>query len=912
MIAINVNAPLRGGGTQAPRVLSGQSLRGTFAWGSNPGQASLTYIGTEVPVTVGARLDFWIGGHFFAGVCVSDVLTDSSQGVLRSLEFADLRYYLGWDWVFGAWNMPEVRLVDGVRRKRYWHIYPQDWGTQTKTFTDAPLAGWKILETIFAAPTVWAQWVWDLTGNGLFPGGLLNGAVYELDASSGMRLDGLLNLIGEKTGLVFCHDPRPGQDWRLVWTRKGYGALPLPFPANSDDRRYGWRLTENAVNVCVLGERNRYQVLNVPMQKDWAEAWEIFLDVEELVLDIFTYERGPNPKHGNAVERYNAWTGDVDEWFGYGAAAVRAREITVSQYVALRAARTASPAPAGGWAADAQRFADPRKYAGRWRMDMPAALYVQQVVFRAFRPTDAWASLTNADGARVPLTSAPIADQLLCRVLLDYETGQMTAVPNEPVDGNGVLAVKGHTFGDDLFRLAAPDRINADFWSGNNAVWSSVQFGIDDSGEGRRFVLAEQPVFVQDDEHPLVLEVDGYYMLNASFKLKVPEAKAALVLEAERYTYWRRADAGTWRPGRVDTSLPLPGRTRVEGVNGLAQEFVVDYSAPGTFTEIPFADNVTADAKAELVARTLLLNQAMYVSGGYNLKWPPNTPLSTFGTPLAAANSSCIDRLDLSVGPDGVVEVVDFTMERGRSNFEPERELERRTLQNNLFPGQQELRQYTQDQRRLNAAMRQLSPQDLGRFQRLLRGEVSADLHYVRVVPGTGTRIRTQSVTPEPSTPEVLPVGTPLAVAPAGAGTSGNATVIAPWDMPDRTETDTNPVFVGVTVREAEPVNGRRLAVQAQGDTYARVLGPVEANEGIGLSLLGGTDYETNRAYLTSGGQPSVGVALEAIAETEVRLIKVRLGTAGGGNLEVRLCDADTGEETIYLLQGSVKDTANQ
>src|SRR5208282_5146787 len=98
-----------------------------------------------VRVTVGARMDFTIGAHYFAGVCKSDTLVNSSSGMLRTLDFADMRYFLTWDWCFGVWNMPDVRLVNGVRVKRYWHIYPADWSNQKKTYTTSPLWGWQIL-----------------------------------------------------------------------------------------------------------------------------------------------------------------------------------------------------------------------------------------------------------------------------------------------------------------------------------------------------------------------------------------------------------------------------------------------------------------------------------------------------------------------------------------------------------------------------------------------------------------------------------------------------------------------------------------------------------------------------------------------------------------------------------------------
>ena len=875
-ICITVGAPPRGGGSQADRQIQAKSLSGSFSWGSTPGTASLVYVGTTVPVTVGARMDFTIGAHYFAGVCKSDTLVNSSSGMLRTLDFADMRFFLSWDWVFGVWNMPDVRLVNGVRVKRYWHIYPADWPNQKKTYTNSPLWGWQILKQAFAGPTVHTRWEWDLTSNGLFPEGLLNGPIYELDGNAGLRLDALLNLVCEKTGLVFTLDPRPLVvddedtgigDCRLVFTRKGYGLLPLPFPTNSDGRREGLALTENPWNICVLGERNKYQYLNVAMVADWAQPWEQFLDVELFVKDIFDNEA--DPISGNP---YNAYPNDPDQWFGYGAARARSLELTVAQYIALRGARSLNT--------DAASFQDNRKYAGRWRADLPAALYIQNLVFRAFKPdigftdTDPTSptygqiipAIQNHQGGMVPLDSAPIADQLLCRVFLDYATGNMTADPTQPVDGNGLLAVLGYQVGEDLFKFAQPDRINLNYFSAGQRGWSSVNFQIDDSGEGVRFIIAEQPVFTSDN---LLVAVNGYNVLNAAYTLQVPQAAAALVFDAERYVYWKGTGL-TNSFGALDPTQPMPGRNQVEAVNGLQQEWLVDGNNPGVQTEIPFADGQTANQKALPIAQTLLLLQRSYLVGGYNLKWNPAMDASQFGTPLAPGWSSQIDRIEIHSSDAATIEVVDFTMERARDRFEPERELDRRTIGNALFPGQQALRLEANNQKRLNAGLRQMGS-TMGLFQKLLRGEVQDGMQYLRFVPGS-------------SLPETLPVGTPLVIAPAAAGTTGSATAVAPAAVtgPNAGGSTTNR-FAGVTVRHNEPTD-RTFCVQTVGDSYALVMGPVNANDSIGLSAAGGSDFATNGAYLAKGGTPAVGLALEPISGSTVQLIKVRLGSGGGGD----------------------------
>ena len=222
-----------------------------------------------------------------------------------------------------------------------------------------------------------------------------------------------------------------------------------------------------------------------------------------------------------------------------------------------------------------------------------------------------------------------------------------------------------------------------------------------------------------------------------------------------------------------------------------------------------------------------------------------------------------MDRIEIHSSDAETIEVVDFTMERSRDRFEPERELDRRTIGNSLFPGQQALRLEANNQKLLNAGLRQMGS-TMGLFQKLLRGELQDGMQYIRFVPGS-------------TLPATLPVGTPLVIAPAAAGTTGSATAVAPAAV-----TGTTNRFAGVTVRHNEPT-GRTFCVATVGDGYARVMGPVNANDPIGLAATGGSDFATNGAYLTSGGTPAVGLALEPITGTNVQLIKVRLGSGGGG-----------------------------
>lgn len=292
-------------------------------------------------------------------------------------------------------------------------------------------------------------------------------------------------------------------------------------------------------------------------------------------------------------------------------------------------------------------------------------------------------------------------------------------------------------------------------------------------------------------------------------------------------------------------------------------EFIV---AAGDYTQIPYADNLYADDKAKVIADSLLLCQPMYYSGSYDLKWDPDQLFANFGTKLAPPTSSCFDRIEISVGTDAIMQVTDFTAERQRATFEPERELDRRSLQNSLFPGQQELRQQAQDQRRFNSVLRK-TPRDLfALFRKLLRGEVDANLFPVKFLDGVS-----------PGLPSTLPAGTPL------VRTAAASAVTPPGDV-----TAADNVFVGVVKRQNEPTGGQ-LYVQNAGETLARVMGPVTANDPIGLSSTGGTDFATNGAYFANGTEPSVGIALETIADPVVKLVKVRLGSGGGGKVQLKI-----------------------
>ena len=394
---------------------------------------------------------------------------------------------------------------------------------------------------------------------------------------------------------------------------------------------------------------------------------------------------------------------------------------------------------------------------------------------------------------------------------------------------------RGTCFGQDLFELVKPERVNSLFFSANSKPWTATAFQIDDSGEGQRFIIFDQPCFTSEN---LLVEVDGYQVLNAGFILNAAVAQAALTFEMEPYSYWK----GTY---------PNVSRDRAEYVSGLCAEFA---GQAGQYEEILFASGVTADDQADLIASNLLLGQYTYTSGGYKLFQKNGVPL---GTPLG----SMIDRVELDFNPQGFLEVVDLTSERERAHFEPERDLERRTQQNSLFPQQAQLQQQTREYQRFGAGLKGMSRDLMNRFIQFLRGNFDDDMKSVRL-DAAGVEIPAG---------DKLDAGTPLfaAALDTTSGTPVNTLATHPLFFDPTVHT----VFCGVVVRDGENA-GQPFYVKNSGDTLCRVRGPVKVGDPLGAAP-DYASYNSDGAYLIAGG--TLGIAQQVIADNSIKLIKVRL-----------------------------------
>lgn len=837
---ISVSDPPRGGGSQQAQTFLSQSFRGTFSWGTQPGTATVVYIGTA-PVTVCSLVEIQMGGLYFCGYCKSDIQNiGSREGQTRTLQFVDNRAFLKWDVVYGVFNRLDNRL--GV--KRYKHLLPTNWSLGMWVYSTTPMPSWQILQYILTAPTIGSPWTYDLTGGGLFPLGILNGPIYDFDCDTGKRLDEALGEIADRTGTVFTLISSPLDQYHLVWTRKGYGSFTIP--SGCDDQRIGISVTDNPQRIHVVGDRNIYQ-MNVPLAPNWNSAWEQFLTVDLFADDI--YNRATNPLTGVP---FNQTPNDPEEYIGRTAAAGYARQITVAAYVTLRDATTG----------DGDQFADYLLYNQRCRMDMPAALYIQTLLFRAFGP-DVSGIYTNV--GFVPMDSVIIRDKLLCRVSHDPATGQMIPNTTEPTDGNGYAIVKGYNVGEDMFATVKPEQFNVSSFTSANALWQQVPFQIDDSGDGNQFIIFDMPVFVSDDSQPLLSTVNGYTVFNANGKFVEPSAQAYLCFEAERFSY-------TLGSGSYDA---------VENVASLNGEYV---EMPDTsFAEMVFEDGTTATQRANNFAQYFLLQQITYADGGIKIPWnPQTTEASEFGLTLISGDegvSSMIDRVEINSSPTGgFFLVVDLTTERQRDSFEPERDLDRAIQLRPLFPGQAQLRQEAETYEKLSAGLRQ-TPGFVRFLMDFINGGLMVDNNLTAVRFDTSTANNPNPI-PAGAT---LAVGAPIVKPPTNTSTTPNTDTLAIY--PANVDATQDTVFVGVTVRQNEDVT-KQFYVQSVGETLARVQGPVGENDPIGLSSQGGSDYSQNGAYLVKGGTTNVGVALQKTSSNTIQLIKVNLGVTspGGGD----------------------------
>lgn len=804
-VQVKVEAPARGEQSQDAILFVPQHCECSWSHGLQPATAQIDWVSASAQASIvpSAQLTIEMAEsstaprHTFYGLSRNVVLKIGSNGRTVVQEFVDTREYLQWDICYCRFNHRVNRMVNGVFTKYYEHLLPGNFWTNLKTWTDEPYSAAQILNFLFAAPTTETPWERDYTGNGTHIN--LTAPVFEVDGT-GRTLGQVVLEVSEKAGTVFTLQ---GGRYRLVWYVKGVGTLPA-FPDNADDRRSGNAVTVNPTRIRVLGDRCLYQMTNIDMVPDWAPGWDSVYDADRLMFDIFQSE-------------YSGVAGDPTHVIGYQLAKARALTITVAEYAELRDAQHG----------DGNSFRDYRKYCGRSRMAMPAALYQRAILFRAFRPPSNLA-LRNRQRKNLGLNSLEITDRALVEVTHDAATGEMFWDEEVQTAGNGYCIVRGYQVGQDAFRTLRPENFKLAKWRELQSTWQAVQFQIDHSGEGDQFILLDQPV-IQSSDLMTEVDIDGveqsYAMLNATPTLETPAVRAALVFAAERFDY----------------VLGIGTRDGVEQVPGLSGEYVL--SRGGLPTELAYADGLTANEKAHAIALALLERNFYVASGGYTVRGCNATQLD-----------GVLDRVTVSSDAGGMTERVDFTNERERNAFQPERDFDRRAQLESVLPGQKELREEARKFQLVAAALRQ-NPDFI---YKTLSESFYGYMGYDRTVPvfisgGSGT----------------LAGGTAL------WKTSGEELV----KTAEASASLENPVFAGVTAAHNQNAVGP-VRVMPEGVVTAMVQGPVEANASVG--------FDSTQPGVLAGGdvEPAVGTALEAIEEDAVKLILVRLGAGSGGESE--------------------------
>lgn len=830
-VTVTVLGPARGTLSVPTAIFHPAECVCTWSWGLQPATALIDWVSAQQQpaIQVGAAMQIDMaggaanGGQTFYGLCMSVVPVLASNGFSQMQEFVDNRQLLQMDSVFGMFNVKDHRIVNGQFIRRYKHILPADAVTRRETYTNTPYDGNQILDFLFNAPTV--QTAWNRTYHPF-----LENPVYELDWMNGRQLGQCLLEVSEALGLVFT---LIGGPFQLVWTVKGIGTLPA-FPPLSENRRSGIKLTENPTQVFVAGDRNLYQVMNIDMQPDWLSSWENFWDFNLFVQDLFENEVTEAPYGSIAAgTAYTDIDAGNDNNAGYLLARARAQTITVEQYARLRDNRDAA----------GNAFRDYRKFQNRARTQMPVALYLSNVMFKAFR-FPANFTFLNTEGFSVGLTSVYIADRLLAQVTHDPITGVMTYTTGLPSTPNGYAIVQGYSVGSDGFKSLHPEYFDIDNWYSTQAVWQEMPFQIDNSGEGDQFILFDDPII--NSANVIQLDETGSFpVLNAAAALTSCPVRVSLTLAAEDFRFAVFTENGT-EFGSF--------RDEVQNVSGLNGEFVMT-SPVATAFELAYADGLTARQKAVELSLPLLNLQLFYNYGGYTVQGSNGTQLSAM-----------IDRVTCRVNSEGLSEEVDFTNERSKNitigpngqyhlQLQPEREFDRVAQLAPLLAGQAELRDQA-NQLRAEAGFLlkhpKISRNLMETFHLLMGMDSIPDVSHVN--NGTGK----------------LATGTPL----FRESDSNNATM--PNDGSPPTLSD--PVFMGVTTCKNEPANGPvRTTRSGNGNVvFARVQGPVSTGDSVGA---GGTA----NTYLVASPTTAVGNAEAPITGSDIELIPVRMAGGSGG-----------------------------
>lgn len=819
-------------------------------------------------VKVGSAIQLTVGPYFFSGVCRKDSGIISSGGRKRELLFEDYRRWLAYDRVYAAFNKSDDQLVGGYRRRRWQHILPHFHFRRHRTWTAAPYTMAQVLSLVLSGPGIETPWrMAYLDANGTIHDGYhpsMNYPIYDLDFERGKSLADLLLDICEATGLIYALIPTETNLFRIVWGMKGVDGPDSVDLTNSDDRESATEFSGHPTRVRIIGDRNVYQIHDITLEPDWNTNWNQFYDTN--LLADYIYRNG-NDENGVA---YSNIADDAEHIIGRQKALSRSLEITVWEFNSEFGA---------GLAAD---FRDNHRYQGKCRNDMPASLYIQSLLFRAFRlPSNFF--FYNTYGQREYLASLDVVEKLLAGITFDPVTGETFWDMDDNQDGNAFVLVQGYQIGKDMFERVRPDRFNLDAWNTVQELWQKIDVSIQNNNDDQGpTILFDEPVLRCEN---IVEMVNGFAVLKAAPTFVVPNVKACLTFAAENFSWYQTlvvSDPTSPPVINEGAQVAIPQtHDATLNINGLGGEFI---RAAGVTTEVPYWNGKLVRTMAVEYANTFLLRQQIHSTGSFKKQFNNgDTAYELHGK---------IDRISISHTTSGSYVTVYRTNERLRWNFEPERNLDRWRQYDQLLPGEAEMRKNSEAAYKVAVAAR--SSKDAYKLiaDAFNGTQIHAPAELTQVKPNYAAAVADYTV----------PAGSIFVSRPHAASPSASETTMP---VVASKANSAHVMFSGVSVREGEAIDGTHGAIvrlQKNGRALVRVRGPVvrgdmvKLHPGLGESLVG-------ENYLsTSGTGDTVGKACQAIEDDSVALIQVDIG-AGSGSTTGMVHKGEWSADTQYAAQ---------
>jgi hypothetical protein len=533
-----------------------ESVTLTKAWGLTPASGRVSLLGGAPPPD--QEVSLTIDNFNFQGLVRSSEKDTSFEGGNKyTIQIVDFRWRLRDDVVFAYFNRVEEVPDPAVpNKRRYVHLYPENWEAGTITVTESPLTARAILQKAFSASTVRHPWV-------LASHPALLSPVFNADAEKGKELGAFLQEILDQLGLILTIDTKTN----LRVGVKGAGVTP-GIPKGVVQSTIGTALTDAGTNLHIVGDRNVFQgTLN--LAPGWNRRWEAYWN---------------EPNFLELVE-------SIEE-FGDGAAgraklAERARTITVGEIATAKGSE----------------FIDRRIYGDASRMDIPAWSYIHDLVWKFYE--------VDPESFPVDLASVSIRQGLIQGVEYDPDTGRHRLKDGDfyPEIGGFVTAQ-----GQPLDALD-PDRageFSYELISNLGKHWASVGGFKITSGIGKNkgihfddvvFTCKNLFIFPNKDKDDVSDEVKYLAIPNPDCVIEPAKVKASLAFEHRIFKYQKG------RGVKQDTYYQA----------GLCEHIVSDsITGVNGGKEVVFQDGEKAKDKAKELADILLDRQPVILSGGFS------------------------------------------------------------------------------------------------------------------------------------------------------------------------------------------------------------------------------------------------------------------------------------------------------